>query len=99
MSRTCELTGVKPLFGQNVSHSNRKTKRKFLPNLCNVTLVSDSLNKKVRLRISAGTLRTIDNKGGLDGFLLSRSSRQLTTRASELRKTIEIALAKKNTNK
>lgn len=99
MSRTCELTGVKPLFGQNVSHSNRKTKRKFLPNLCNVTLLSDSLNKKVKLRVSAGTLRTIDNKGGLDGFLLSRKSKQLTARASELKKTIEIAIAKKKTTK
>ena len=60
MVRACELTGVKPLFGQNVSHSNRKTKKKFLPNLCNVSLISEALNRKVRLKIATRTLRSID---------------------------------------
>ena len=95
MSRNCELTDVKPMFGQNVSHSNRKTKTKFLPNLCNVSLVSQALNKKVKLRITANTLRSIDVNGGLDSFLLSRSSKQLTNKAKELRKKIETALAAK----
>lgn len=95
MARTCDLTGVKPLFGQNVSHSNRKTKKKFLPNLCNVTLTSDILNKKIKLRITTRALRSIDIKGGLDSFLLSRAAKQLTSKASELRKSIECVLAKK----
>ena len=94
MTRICDLTGVKPLFGHNVSHSNRKVKKKFLPNLCNVTLVSDILNKKIKLRITTRTLRSINRKGGLDSFLLSRSEKQLTTRASELRKNIKNSLPK-----
>ena len=95
MARSCELVGTKPMFGQNVSHSNRKTKTRFLPNLCNVSLMSETLNMKVRLRITANTLRSIDVNGGLDSFLLSRSSKQLTSRAKELRKKIEAVLADK----
>jgi large subunit ribosomal protein L28 len=95
MARTCELTGIKPLFGHNVSHSNRKTKRKFLPNLCKVSLISNALNRKVKLRITTSALRSIDTKGGLDSFILSRTARQLTSKAKELRNTIEAALANK----
>ncbi|NRA73773.1 MAG: 50S ribosomal protein L28 [Rickettsiales bacterium] len=95
MTRSCELTGMKSMFGQNVSHSNRKTKTQFLPNLCNVSLISEALNRKVKLKITKKTLRSVDINGGLDGFLLSRRSTELTTRAKELRKKIEVALASK----
>lgn len=95
----CELTGVKTLFGQNVSHSNRKTKTRFLPNLCNVSLISEALNKRVKLRITTGALRSVDAKGGLDGFILSRTARQLTSKAKQLRKSIESVLAKKTNEK
>src|SRR5262249_22927883 len=66
MARRCELTGKGALVGHKVSHSNRKTKRRFLPNLCNVTLLSDVLGRSVRLRISANALKTVDRRGGLD---------------------------------
>ena len=95
MVKSCELTGVKPMFGQNVSHSNRKTKTQFLPNLCNVSLTSEALDQKIKLKITAGALRSVDANGGLDSFLLSRTARQLTSKAKELRKKIENALAKK----
>ena len=69
MSWRCDLTGKKPLVGHKVSHSNIKTKRRFLPNLRNVTLISDTLGRKFRLRVSASALRTVDHRGGLDAFL------------------------------
>jgi large subunit ribosomal protein L28 len=69
MSRRCELTGKTRQIGHRVSHSNRKTKRRFLPNLLNVTLMSDALGRTVRLRISANALKTVDHRGGLDAFL------------------------------
>ena len=70
MSRRCELTGKGPMVGHKVSHSNRKTKRRFLPNLRNVTLISEALGRSVKLRVSANALRTVDHRGGLDAFLL-----------------------------
>ena len=70
MSRRCELTAKGPLVGHKVSHSNIKTKRRFLPNLCNVTLISDALGRNVRLRVSTNALKTVDHSGGLDAFLL-----------------------------
>ena len=69
MSRRCDLTGKGPLTGHKVSHSNIKTKRRFLPNLINVTLMSDALGRSVKLRISANALKTVDHRGGLDAFL------------------------------
>ena len=69
MSRRCDLTGKGPLAGHKVSHSNIKTKRRFLPNLFNVTLMSDALGRSVKLRISANALKTVDHRGGLDAFL------------------------------
>ena len=69
MSRRCELTGKSAQVGHKVSHSNIKTKRRFLPNLINVTLISDSLGRSVRLRVSANALRSVDHRGGLDAFL------------------------------
>ena len=69
MSRRCELTGKGPQVGHKVSHSNIKTKRRFLPNLLNVTLISDALGRSVRLRVSANAFKTVDHRGGLDAFL------------------------------
>ena len=69
MSRRCELTGKGPMTGNNVSHANNKTRRRFLPNLNQVTLQSEALGRAVKLRISAAALRTVDHRGGLDAFL------------------------------
>jgi large subunit ribosomal protein L28 len=88
MSRRCELTGKTRQIGHKVSHSNRKTKRRFLPNLLNVTLLSDALGRSVRLRISANALRTIDHRGGLDAFLLKAKNTDLSPRALELKRQI-----------
>jgi large subunit ribosomal protein L28 len=74
MSRRCELTGKAVLVGHKVSHSNIKTKRRFLPNLCNVTLRSEVLSQSVRMRISANALRSVDHRGGLDAYLLKASA-------------------------
>ena len=88
MSRRCELTGKGPLTGHKVSHSNRKTKRRFLPNLCNVTLISDALGRSVRLRISANALKTVDHRGGLDAFLAKAKDDELSPKALELKRQI-----------
>jgi large subunit ribosomal protein L28 len=88
MSWRCELTGKQRLIGNRVSHSNRKTKRRFLPNLLNVTLMSDSLGRSVRLRISANALKTVDHRGGLDAFLMKAKADELSSRALELKRQI-----------
>ena len=88
MSRRCELTGKGPQVGHKVSHSNRKTKRRFLPNLLNVTMISDELRRSVKLRVSANALKTVDHRGGLDAFLLKASDDDLSTRALELKRQI-----------
>jgi len=88
MSWRCDLTGKKPLVGHKVSHSNIKTKRRFLPNLRNVTLISDTLGRKIRLRVSANALRTIDHRGGLDAFLLKAKDTELAPRVLELKRQI-----------
>jgi large subunit ribosomal protein L28 len=88
MSRRCELTGKTRQIGNKVSHSNRKTKRRFLPNLLNVTLLSDSLGRSVRLRISANALKSVDHRGGLDAFLLKASNEELSPRALELKRQV-----------
>jgi large subunit ribosomal protein L28 len=93
MSRRCELTGKGALTGHKVSHSNRKTKRRFLPNLCSVTLASETLGRSVRLRISAQALRTVDHRGGLDAFLAKARDEDLSPRALELKRAIEKAKA------
>jgi large subunit ribosomal protein L28 len=69
MTRRCELTGKLPLSGQNRSHAENKTKRKFRPNLCNVTMLSEKLGRKVRIRACAQALRTVEHNGGLDEYL------------------------------
>lgn len=89
MSRRCELTGKGAQTGHKVSHSNRKTKRRFLPNLCNVTLQSDTLGRGVRLRVSAHALKTVDHRGGLDAFLAKARDVELSPRALELKRQIE----------
>ncbi|MFG1294341.1 MULTISPECIES: 50S ribosomal protein L28 [Xanthobacter] len=88
MSRRCDLTGKAVLTGNLVSHSNRKTKRRFLPNLCNVTLESESLNRSVRLRVSANALKSVDHRGGLDAFLKKARDEELSPRALELKRLI-----------
>jgi large subunit ribosomal protein L28 len=93
MSRRCELTGKGALTGHKVSHSNRKSKRRFLPNLCNVTLMSDTLGRSVRLRISANALKTVDHRGGLDAFLAKAKDDELSVRALDLKRQIEKKLA------
>jgi large subunit ribosomal protein L28 len=89
MSRRCELTAKGPQVGHKVSHSNHKNKRRFLPNLCNVTLVSDTLGRAVRLRISTNALKSVDHNGGLDAFLLKAKADNLSPRAVELKRQIE----------
>jgi len=88
MSRACELTGKKVQYGNNVSHANNKTRRRFLPNLCNVTLISDALERGYRLRISAHALRSVEHRGGLDAFLLKADAKVLSPRARLLRQKI-----------
>jgi large subunit ribosomal protein L28 len=89
MSRRCELTGKGAQVGHKVSHSNRKTKRRFLPNLLNVTVMSDSLGRSVRLRVSANALKTIDHRGGLDAFLLKAKDAELSPRVLELKRKVK----------
>jgi large subunit ribosomal protein L28 len=88
MSWRCDLTGKKALVGHKVSHSNIKTKRRFLPNLRNVTLTSDALQRKVRVRVSANALRTVDHRGGLDAFLLKAKDDELAPKMRELKRAI-----------
>ena len=89
MSRRCELTGKSAQVGHKVSHSNIKTKRRFMPNLCNVTLMSEALGRRVRLRISANAVKTVDHRGGLDAFLLKAKADQLSPRALELKRQVQ----------
>ena len=88
MSKRCELTGVTPLKGHKVSHANNKAKRKFMPNLKNVTFKSDILRRNVRLRVSNGALRTVDYKGGIDFYLKSVKSFKLSAKAKKLKNKI-----------
>jgi large subunit ribosomal protein L28 len=93
MSRRCELSGKAVLSGQLVSHSNRKTKRKFRPNLCNVTLQSEALGRSVSLRVTAHALRSVEHRGGLDAFLLKAHADDLSPTALGLKRDIEKKLA------
>lgn len=93
MSRRCDLTAKGPQVGHKVSHSNRKTKRRFLPNLFNVTLLSDALGRSVRLRISANALKSVDARGGLDAFLAKARETDLSPRAREIKRQITKKLA------
>jgi len=93
MSRRCELTGKGALVGHKVSHSNIKSKRRFLPNLVNVTLRSDALGRAVRLRISANALKSVDHRGGLDAFLMKAGDGELSPRVLLLKRQIVKKLA------
>ena len=93
MARRCELTGKAALTGNNVSHAKRRTKRRFLPNLCNVTLQSDTLGERVRLRVSANALKSVDHRGGLDAFLLKARDSELSPKARELKRKIAKKIA------
>jgi large subunit ribosomal protein L28 len=93
MSRKCELTGKGAQVGHKVSHSNIKTKRRFLPNLVNVTLQSDALARNVRLRISTNALKTVDHRGGLDAFLVKAKADDLSPKALKLKRELEKKLA------
>ena len=93
MSRRCELTGVGPMVGHNVSHSNIKTKRRFLPALRATKLASDSLGQNFTLRISNAALRTLDYKGGLDAYLVKASDEDLSPRALKIKKQVRAKLA------
>jgi len=88
MSRRCELTGVGVMSGNNVSHSKRRTRRKFRPNLCNVTLVSDALAQSFKLRITAAALRSVDHNGGLDGFIVKCQDEDLSEAALKIKKSL-----------
>lgn len=96
MSKKCSLTGRKAQFGNNVSHSKRKTRRKFLPNVQNSTFISEYLGK-VTLKVTTRTIRTIDFKGGIDQFLINTSSRKLADEAIKLKRKIKkIIVAQEN---
>jgi large subunit ribosomal protein L28 len=92
MTRRCELTGKLPLSGQLRSHAENKTKRKFRPNLVNVTLISEALDRQVKLRISAHALKSVEHRGGLDAFLAKARDEELSAQCLKLKR--EIAKAK-----
>lgn len=93
MSRRCEFTGKGPMSGNNVSHANNKTRRRFLPNLNDVSLQSESLGRTFKFRISAAALRTVDHRGGLDAFLAKAKDDELSASALKLKKEIAKAQA------
>ena len=93
MSRICELTAKGRMVGHNVSHANNKTKRVFLPNLQNVTLMSDILGRSVRLRVSMNGLRSVEHVGGLDNWLIKTRAEKLSDRAQKLRREIKKKVA------
>ncbi len=93
MSRRCELTGVGPMVGHNVSHSNIKTKRRFLPALADTSLQSDALGQAFRLRVSNAALRTLDFRGGLDTYLLNARDSVLSIRALRIKRQLKAKLA------
>ena len=95
MGRSCDLTGKHLQFGHNVSHSNRKTNRRFLPNIQAVSLQSEALGRSVKLSVSTRALRTVQKKGGLDAFLLGTDDRKLPVEALRLKRSVQRALGRK----
>jgi large subunit ribosomal protein L28 len=93
MARRCELTGKGVMTGNTRSHALNHSRRRYLPNLLNVSLISDALNRTVKLRISANALRSVEHRGGLDAFLLKAADDDLSTNAQALKKEIRAALA------
>jgi large subunit ribosomal protein L28 len=96
MARRCMITGKGVLVGNNVSHANNKTKRRFLPNLQRTSLLSEALGGAVRLRVSANGIRTVEHNGGIDAFLLGTPDRKLTIEARRLKRRVEAAAARKS---
>ena len=95
MSRRCEITGKTVLSGNNVSHANNKTRRRFLPNLQEVSMLSDILNQTIRMRLSTRAMRTVEHNGGIDAFLLSTPNRDLAAEAQTVKRRIQRAKLKK----
>jgi large subunit ribosomal protein L28 len=93
MSRRCELTGKGPMSGNNVSHAKNRTRRRFLPNLNDVTLQSETLGRGIKMRISAAALRTVDHRGGLDAFLAKAKDDELSISVLKVKKEIAKASA------
>ena len=93
MSRRCELTGKGPMTGNNVSHAKNRTRRRFLPNLNDVTLQSETLGRGIKMKISAAALRSVDHRGGLDAFLAKAKDEELSTSALKVKKEIAKAQA------
>ncbi len=91
MTRRCELTGKLPMSGNLRSHAENKTRRVFRPNLCDVTLMSETLKRKVRLRVSAHALKSIEHRGGLDAYLAKAKDGELSDRCRKLKREIEKA--------
>lgn len=96
MARRCEITGKGPMSGNNVSHAHNKTRRRYLPNVQQTSLMSDTLGEMVRLRVSTQAIRTIEKNGGLDSFLLGTANRKLTSEALRIKRRIEKAAAKQS---
>ena len=88
MSKKCELTGKIPLSGNNVSHANNKTRRRFLPNLKKVTFTSELLKRNIKLNVSNSAVRTVDKKGGFDLFIQNTKSKNLSLRVKKIKKSI-----------
>ena len=88
MSRRCELTGKGPMSGNNVSHAKNRSRRRFLPNLVDVTLASDSLGRSFKLKIAAAALRSVDHRGGIDAFLAKARDEELSANALKVKKEI-----------
>ena len=93
MSRRCELTGKGPMSGNNVSHANNKTRRRFLPNLQPITLMSDALGRSFKMRITTAAIRAVDHRGGLDAFLAKADEAELSPAALQIKKDIAKAQA------
>lgn len=93
MSRRCELTGKGVMTGNRVSHAVNRTRRRFLPNLLNVSLLSDVLGRSIKLRICANALRTVEHRGGIDAFLVKQDDADLSDRAKALKQEVRAALA------
>jgi large subunit ribosomal protein L28 len=98
MARICELTGKGRMVGNNVSHANNKTKRTFLPNLQNVTLLSDALGESIKLRVSTHGLRSVEHVGGLDNWLNKTSEAQLSLKAQRLKRKVAKAIVAATTS-
>ena len=88
MSKVCEISGKKPMSGNNVSHANNRTKRRFIPNLQNVKLYSTSLQKYINLNITIRTMKTVEKNGGLDSYLIKTSNKNLAETAIKIKKQI-----------